>query len=77
VEHEADVRLGGGELSRIVPFAIRFGAFARGKPCVGLARAKVKHKSRIPAPRPAPWCLQMQHADDDFLISSKSTPTGC
>jgi hypothetical protein len=44
VEHEADVRLGGGELSRIVPFAIRFGAFARGKPCVGIARAKSSEK---------------------------------
>jgi hypothetical protein len=36
---------------------------------------EVKHKSRIPAPRPAPWCPQTQHADDDFLISGKSTPT--
>jgi hypothetical protein len=44
VEHEADVRLGGGELSRIVPFAIRFGVFARGKPCVGIARAKSSEK---------------------------------
>ena len=77
VEHEADVRPGGGELSRIVPFAIRFGAFARGKPCVGMSPREVKHKSQIPAPRQAPWCLEMRHADDDFLISGKSTPTGC
>jgi Transposase DDE domain len=32
--------LAGGELSRIVPFAIRFGVFAHGKPRVGIARAK-------------------------------------
>jgi hypothetical protein len=44
VEHEADVRLGGGELSRIVPFAIRFGVFACGKPCIGIARAKSSEK---------------------------------
>ena len=45
VEHEADVRPGGGELSEIVRFAIRFGVFARGKPCVGIARAKSSEKS--------------------------------
>jgi hypothetical protein len=44
VEYEADVRPGGGELSRIVPFAIRFGAFACGKPYVGIARAKSSKK---------------------------------
>ena len=34
-----------GELSRIVRFAIRFGVFSRGKPCVGIARAKSSEKS--------------------------------
>jgi len=36
--------LAGGELSRIVQFAIRFGVFTRGKPCVGIARAKSSEK---------------------------------
>ncbi len=44
MEHEADVRPGRGELSRIVPIVIHFGVFARGKACVGLARAKSSEK---------------------------------
>ena len=57
MEHEADVRPGGGELSRIVPIAIRFGAFARGKPCVGMARAKssVKVESLLRVRRRGAW----------------------
>ena len=57
MEHEADVRPGGGELSRIVPFAIRFGAFARGKACVRMALAKssVKVESLLRVRRRGAW----------------------
>jgi hypothetical protein len=74
VEHEADVRLGGGELSRIVPFAIRFGVFARGKACVGIARAKSSEKveSLLRVRR-----RSARKCNTPTIITGKSTPTGC
>ena len=57
-------------------FAIRFGVFARGKPCVGIARAKSSEKSN-PCSASGAVVPEMQHADDDCLITGKSTPTGC
>jgi len=44
VEHEADVRPGGGELSPIVPIAVHFGAFASGKASAGMTLAKSSAK---------------------------------
>ena len=74
VEHEADVRPGGGELSRIVPFAIRFGVFARGKPCVGIARAKSSEKvESLLRVRRRGACK----CNTPTIITGKSTPTGC
>jgi hypothetical protein len=50
LEHEADVRPGGGELSQIVPFSRRFGAFVRGAVVVG-AMARVSSANSAIGPR--------------------------
>jgi hypothetical protein len=65
VEREADVRPGGGKLSRIAPIVIHFGVFARGKPCAGMAGVKSSLKVN-PCSASAAVCLEMQQADDDF-----------
>jgi hypothetical protein len=74
VEHEADVRPGGGELSQIVPIAGRFGAFASGKASIGmtLAKSSVKVESLLRVRRHGAWTF-----NTPTMISAKATPTGC
>jgi hypothetical protein len=74
VEYEADVRPGRGELSRVVPIAVYFGAFASGKASVGmkLAESSVKVESLPRVRRHGVWKF-----NTPMPISAKSTPTGC
>ena len=51
-----------------------FGVFARGKPCVGIARAKSSEKSKslLRVRRPG-----ARKCNTPTIITGKSTPTGC
>jgi hypothetical protein len=74
VEHEADVRRGGGELSRIEPIAANLRALASGKPSRGMKSSKssVKVETLLRVGRPG-----SAKFNTPMMIFAKSTPTSC
>ncbi len=74
MEYEADVRPGRGELTRIVPVAVYFGAFASEKASVGMKLAESSVKVEF---QPRVRCHGAWKFNTPMLISAESTPTGC